>query len=353
MSENKIAEADSTSESTQAIEIDPSQATDADGLAGQLEMMLNPQPETPPASEELEETESVETTESPSDEPSSDEPTEDGETEEVLSQTESEDSTEVEQAAEENEDAPSPKKGLLKRIDKLTAKRREAEERVDGLEAEVKNLREQLDSREDMPELENIPSANPYSNLTTTRTVQKEIDRAEEIVEWCEDNPDGAIVEKKGGEDVDYTAEDIRNIKKNARKALRKHLPERLEYLKEEEQVNTQVDQVFPYWKDRSSVGYQEAMEILKNRPEIKTNPTWKADVSIYQLGLQAYREMVSSPKANSTKPKAKAPAQPAAPTAAPAKPKPAAARSASARKSFSSQRDESSLANVILNDYL
>ena len=57
MSENKIAEADSTSESTQAIEIDPSQATDADGLAGQLEMMLNPQPETPPASEELEETE--------------------------------------------------------------------------------------------------------------------------------------------------------------------------------------------------------------------------------------------------------------------------------------------------------
>ena len=93
MSENKIAEADSTSESTQAIEIDPSQATDADGLAGQLEMMLNPQPETPPASEELEETESVETTESPSDEPSSDEPTEDGETEEVLSQTESEDST--------------------------------------------------------------------------------------------------------------------------------------------------------------------------------------------------------------------------------------------------------------------
>jgi len=126
-----------------------------------------------------------------------------------------------------------------------------------------------------------------------------------------------------------------------------------LEYLQEEEQVSSEVDRVFPYWKDRSSVGYQEATEILKNRPEIKSNPTWKADVSIYQLGLQAYREMVSSPKSNSSKPKAKAPAQPSTPTAAPAKPKPAAARSASVRKQFDTARDESSLANVILEDYL
>ena len=351
MSENIVAGGDSTPESTEAITIDPGLATDVDGLAGQLERMLTPQPEPSPPSEELEETEEME---APSDEPPSGETSEEGESEEVLSQTESEESAEVEPAAEEEvSDGPSPQKGLLKRIDKLTAKRREAEEKVDDLELEVKRLREEIDSREDMPEIAKIPSANPYSNLTSASAVQKEIERAEEIVEWCEDNPDGAIVEKKGGEDIDYSAEDIRNIKKNARKALRKHLPERLDYLKEENDVNAQVDQVFTYWKDRSSVGYQEAMEILKNRPEIKTNPTWKADVSIYQLGLQAYREMISSPKSNSSKPKAKAPAQPAAPTAAPAKPKPAAARSASARKSFDAQRDESSLANVILNDYM
>ncbi len=349
MSENEVAGGDSTPESTEAITVDPSQATDVDGLAGQLERLLTPEPEPTPATDPVE---NVEIEESPPDGASSDEEPEVGEAEEVLSQTESNDSAEVEQAADEDVDSPSPQKGLLKRIDKLTAKRREAEGKVDDLEAEVKSLREQLESKEDLPEQPNIPSSNPYSNLNSQRAVEKEMDRAEEILEWCEDNPDGAIIEKSGGDDIEYTADDVRNIKRNARKSIKKHLPARMAYLQEESQVNDQVDKVFTYWKDRSSVGYQEAMEILKNRPEIRNHATWKADVSIYQLGLQAYREMVSNPKSNSSKP-AKAPAQPAAPTAAPAKPKPAAARSASARKAFDSSKDEASLANVILNDYL
>lgn len=350
MSENKVAEGDSPSESTEAIGVDPSQATDVDGLAGQLEMLFAPEPEPAPATEDP--VENAESEESPPEGSSSDEQPEEGEAEEVLSQTESEDSTEVEPAADAD-DSPSPQKGLLKRIDKLTAKRREAEGRVGDLESEVKTLREQVAAHEEMPELSNIPTANPYSNLTSKRSVEAETEKAEGILEWCEDNPDGAVVEKKGGEDIDYSVDDVRSIKKNARKSLRKHLPERLAYLQEEEQVNAQVDKVFPYWKDKSSVGYQEATDILKNRPEIRSHPTWKADVSIFLLGLQAYREMVSSPKSNSAKPKAKAPAQPSTPTSAPAKAKPAAARSASARKSFDSSRDTDSLANVILNDYL
>ena len=351
MSENEVAEGDSPSESTEAIEVDPSQATDIDGLAGQLERLLTPEPEPAPAAEES--VEDAESEESPPDGSSSDEQPEEGEAEEVLSQTESEDSAEAEQAADDAVDSPSPQKGLLKRIDKLTAKRRVAEGRVDDLESEVKSLREQLESKEELPELGNIPGAIPYSNLTSHRAVEKEMERADEILEWCEDNPDGAIVEKSGDDDVEYSADDVRNIKRNARKSIKKHLPERLTYLQEESQVNDQVDKVFTYWKDRSSVGYQEAQEILKNRPEIRTRPTWKADVSIFQLGLQAYREMVNSPKSNLAKPKAKAPAQPAAPTAAPAEARPAAARSVSARKSFGDERDTDSLANVILNDYL
>jgi len=351
MSENEVAEGDGPSESTEAIEIDPSQASDEEGLAGQLERLLSPEPEPAPAAEEP--AENAESEESPPDGSSSDEQPEEGEAEEVLSQTESEDSAEAEQAADEEVDSPSPQKGLLKRIDKLTAKRREAEGRVDDLESEVKSLREQLESKEELPELGNIPGANPYSNLTSQRAVEKEMERADEILEWCEDNPDGAIVEKSGDDDIEYSADDVRNIKRNARKSIKKHLPERLTYLQEESQVNDQVNKVFTYWKDRSSAGYQEAQEILKNRPEIRTHPTWKADVSIFQLGLQAYREMVNSPKSNLAKPKAKAPAQPAAPTAAPAEARPAAARSVSARKSFGDERDTDSLANVILNDYL
>ena len=84
MSENIVTEADSTSESTEAIRIDPSQATDADGLAGQLERMLTPQAEPAPPSEEPEENEEQE---SPSEEPSSDESSEEGETTEAVACT--------------------------------------------------------------------------------------------------------------------------------------------------------------------------------------------------------------------------------------------------------------------------
>ena len=346
MSENKVAEGDSPSESTEAIGVDPSQATDVDGLAGQLERLLTPEPEPAPATEES--VDNAENEESPPEGSSSDEQPEEGEAEEVLSQTESEDSAEVEPAADA--DSPSPQKGLLKRIDKLTAKRRVAEGRVDDLESEVKSLREQLESKEELPELANIPSSNPYSNLTSQRAVEKELEKADEILEWCEDNPDGAIVEK-GDDEIEYSADDVRNIKRNARKSIKKHLPERLDYLREESQVNDQVDKVFTYWKDRSSVGYQEAMEIIKNRPSLKQYPTWKADVTMFQLGLQAYKEMTTD-KQPKAKP-AKAPSQPSAPTEAPVVSKPAQAKSASARKNFNSEPTADALANVLETDYL
>lgn len=55
---------------------------------------------------------------------------------------------EVEEVREE-----SPHKGLLKRIDKLTAKRKEAEGKVDSLEDEVNLLRKQLEEKDDLKEV--------------------------------------------------------------------------------------------------------------------------------------------------------------------------------------------------------
>ena len=94
----------------EAIGVDPSQATDVDGLAGQLERLLTPEPEPAPAAEESVDIAEIE--ESPPDESSSDEQPEEGGAEDVLSQAESEDSTEVEPAADA--DSPSPQKGLLR-----------------------------------------------------------------------------------------------------------------------------------------------------------------------------------------------------------------------------------------------
>ena len=92
-------------------------------------------------------------------------------------------------------------------------------------------------------------------------------------------------------------------------------------------------------------------MEIIKNRPSLKQYPTWKADVTMFQLGLQAYKEMTTDkqPKAKPTK----APKQPSAPAEAPVVSKPAQAKSVAARKNFNSGGTVDALANVLENDYL
>jgi len=342
MSENKVEGESSTPQSTEAAQTNIGELLDTDGLASQLERMFDT-PDEPAA-------ESAGNEESP---PIEDEPSgeSEGEAESDLSQVEEEPSAEVEQADEVvEEQKENPHKGLLKRIDKLTARRKEAEGRVDGLEGEIKDLRAELDNKDDLSDLPRVAKDNPYSHLKSVSAVNKEIEQAEEILEWAEDNADGTEVTNSQGEEVSYSKEDVTQIKRNARKALRTQLPEQRNYLNEETDVNQRVEQIFPYWKDRSSVGYQEGMEIVKNRPALKNYPTWKADVTMFQLGLQAYKEMTTDkqPKA-----KAKAPSQPSAPSQAPIVDKPNQARSKSARNNFKASGDQDALAKILETDYI
>ena len=157
---------------------------DADGLAGQLEMLLDRVPEEAPASEDEEKAKG----EQPPDEGESSDPPEDEAKaeEDALSHTE-EETAEAEPALDTDEPSEKDKanKGLFKRIDKLTAKRREAEGRVDGLEAEIRTLRTELDAKEELPSLPPV-DGNPYSRLKSTQEVDREMDQAEEVLEWCE-----------------------------------------------------------------------------------------------------------------------------------------------------------------------
>ena len=175
MSENTVEGESSTPQSTEAVETNIGELLDTDGLASQLERMFDAPDE--PAAESAGKNE-----ESP---PVEDEPSgeSEGEAESDLSQVEEEPSAEVEQADEVVEErTENPHKGLLKRIDKLTARRKEAEGRVDGLEEEIKDLRTELDNKDDLSDLPRVAKDNPYSHLKSMSAVTKEIEQAEEIM---------------------------------------------------------------------------------------------------------------------------------------------------------------------------
>ena len=144
-----------------------------------------PEP-THPAEDEAEqgETENVEESAEPSGEEETDSETES----EVLSQS------------EEDDESGGKQDGLLKRIGKLTAIRKEAEDKVSTLEDEVADLRAQLEQKSDGPAVVN--SNVPYSEVTTIKDVDSKLAEAQEVYDWAEDNPNGAV---QG--DKDYTEE--------------------------------------------------------------------------------------------------------------------------------------------------
>ena len=277
------------------------------------------------------------------------------ETDTDLSQTETT-NAEAEQAAEEvdgDEDGldADVQASVDKRIGKEVRKRKEATEAKEAAESKVKELRAQLEQAEAAVRASDFAppptDANPFANLNTLQEVQKEMMRAEQTMEWAEDNPDGALVDSEDGEQ-EYTAEEVREIKKRASRALRRQLPEQQGYIQSRDNLEPEALDAYPWWNDKASSEFQAASQVLRNMPELARFPDYKLVVGDYLDGMvnrMNRNTQKVQPKAKEVK---KAPSQPTAPSAEPAPVDPAAARSASALKSFQETGGVDELANLL-----
>lgn len=271
---------------------------------------------------------------------------------EVLSQDETNETTEeeaepeaeAEQAEEEDEDDSERglPKGVKKRIDKLTAKRREAEAEVERLRQEVENLRQEASQKP----VQNYDPKNPYSNLTSMDLIQKEMEQAKQIRRWCELNPDGATVKDKDGNETDYSAEDVRNIKIKAMDALEEHLPRQARYLEQVNHMEQIAVKEYPWWKDKAAKERVIAEKFLQAFPEIRRFPDYKVVVGDYLRGIQA-REATSR-----TKQVQKAPVQPR-PGATPAQRPEREVKSEGAKARFMKSTSRDDLADIIASKFL
>lgn len=271
---------------------------------------------------------------------------------EVLSQNETEETTEetadeAEEAekADEDEDEDTERglpKGVKKRIDRLTAKRREAEAEVEKLRMEMETLRQEASQKP----VQNHNPDNPYSHLTTAEAISKEMAQAKQIRRWCELNPDGATVTDKDGNETDYSAEEIRKIKIKAMDAMEEHLPKQHQYLQQVDHMDKIATKEYPWWKDKTSKEHGLAQKFLQVFPEIKRFPDYKVVVGDYLRGIKAREQ-----SAKNTTPQ-RAPVQPR-PSATPAnRPvKDAKADEAKARFHKSTSRDD--LADIIASKFI
>lgn len=290
---------------------------DEASLADVLKDTLNREEEPEPQPEEKKEE-----SKSPEDAPVSA-----GEEEgDVLSQEEETTEAEAEPTVEEGLTQDQQER-FDKRIGKEVRKRKELEERYEGRIAELEGKLDE-GATEFTPQ---ATEANPFASLNTVDDVRKEMLRAEQTLEWAEDNSEGAVITTKEG-DQEFSMEEVRDIRRKAARAIRRQLPDQAKFIQARDSLEPEVLESYPWWKDKASSDYQNAQMAIRQYPELANKPNYKLVVGDALAG-QALR--MSGKEKKEVKPVPKAPAQPTAPAAQPAPVDESTVRSAAALKSF------------------
>lgn len=211
--------------------------------------------------------------------------------------TNTEDGEEVHSQSEDNEDE-NVSRGVQKRIDKLTAKRKDAETQLEALRKEVEDLKTQQSAPRQSQVLPDVP----HSDLHSVAEIEAEIAQARNVRNWAEANAEGFTQTNEDGTETYYDPAQIRQIKVNAMKALEESLPQRYQYIQARDSIEPIANKEYPWWKDKSSAERQIAEKFLSAFPQIKKFPDYKMVIGDYIRGVKA-RE--SNLKSNKVIPKA------------------------------------------------
>lgn len=171
---------------------------------------------------------------------------------------------------------------IQKRIDKITAKRREAEAEADRLKAELEKLR----SEKEIPAPPR--TKNPYANILDEAGLNKAVEQARQIRDWCEANPYGGEVPKGNGEMVIVDESEVRKMKINALKDIEVNIPQQAQFIQARKHFDPVAETEYPWWKKKDTKEYQTAVALLKNFPELVQFPDYKLVIGDFVYGLQS-----------------------------------------------------------------
>ena len=263
----------------------------------------------------------------------------DAETEEV---PQAEDGDEVHSQEAEDEDTDgSLSKGVQKRIDKLTAKRKQAEEDAEALRKEVEALKQQVAESQQLSEKGVIDDENPFSSLKSKAEVDKEIEQARWLRYKCMENPEGFILG-----DSEYGPDDVRRMLVNATKAIEDHLPKQMNRIEAESRIKPIAEATYPWWKTPQAKEYQQAQQILRTFPQLKKFPDWQMFIGDYIRGAAARESAMAKKPVQS----GKVPVQAIRPTVSPAKQSANEAGAKQAVSRFAKSTSADDLAKVLLS---
>lgn len=200
----------------------------------------------------------------------------------------SEENSAEDSGSDDREEGNGIPKHIQKRIDKITAKRREAEAEAERLKAELEKLRNEK-------ELPTPPrTKNPYANVLDDAGLNKALEQARQIRDWCEENPYGGEIPKGNGEFLNVDEAEVRKMKINALKDIEVNIPAQAQFINARRHFDPVAEAEYPWWKKKDTKEYQTAVALLKNFPELVQFPDYKLVIGDFVYGLQS-RQMRSA----------------------------------------------------------
>jgi hypothetical protein len=122
--------------------------------------------------------------------------------------------------------------GQRKAIHRLRNKATNLTEELEAERAEKEELAQKLTAKANAPIRVEPAADDPLSHLGSEAEVEAELAEARAALDWAEEHEDGWSG-KVNGEDVEYTAKDVRVMRRNAEKTLQVHGPARKAWLKD------------------------------------------------------------------------------------------------------------------------
>lgn len=212
-----------------------------------------------------------------------------GETQEDQTETSSQSE---ESSDEDDEDQSSLSRGVQKRINKLVAAKKAAQAEIESQKQALQKLQAELEAAKSTVQKPQEKLDSTVLALDTLEKVSEEHKKTVDVILWCEENPDGGVVELSDGKEVEISASEVRAMKRNAIKRKEVELPSRYQFLQQQELVEKEVVKDFPFFNKPETEEYRISQQIIKEFPELKEKRAdWKHVVGLVVLGLQKYTE--------------------------------------------------------------
>ena len=198
----------------------------------------------------------------------------------------------------------------VKRISNLAAQKKALANENAELQAQAEQAQQTQTS--ETPE---FLKDNALHNVADEQALMKEVENLNTLIEWAEDGMENeAQFDDDGNEylvkdgDKTYTKADLRRIRSNAKKIIRKDAPARQAWIKERQASDQQAIQTFQFLGEPESDDYKLFMEVKSNklyRPLVDHLPNSNFALALMVEGLNAVKARQEQAAKPPPKPKA------------------------------------------------